>query len=117
MPEMQREGSIEVVKSSYEQEYFNFDIMATFHHGQNVYDCYVDYFNYKTVLYTTFVVGSQTAKCRREENERLQARAIECMSWGDGTKILTFPYQIGSAESLPLREWIYHPERKIPKPF
>jgi len=108
-------GSIEVVKSTYEQEFLDFDIMASFHHGQNIYETYVDYFNYRTVLYTTFVIGSQTANWHVEDNRRMQERAKECMSWGDGTKILTFPYQIGTAKSLPMREWCYHPDREIPK--
>lgn len=110
-------GSVNVVKSTYNQEYLSFDVMATFHHGQNVEDSYVDYFGYKTVLYTTFVIGSQTKKWKPEENRRLQARASECMSWGDGTKVLTFPYEVGAAQSLPLRDWVYSPDRKPPVPF
>ncbi len=107
-------GSIEVVKSTYNQELFDFDIMASFHHGQNIYETYVDYFKYKTVLYTTFLIGSQTANWHTEDNKRMQENALECMSWGDGGKILTFPYQIGTAQSLPMREWIYHPDREKP---
>ena len=108
-------GAIEVVKETYDKELFDFDIMATFHHGQNVYDSYVDYFNYKTVLYTTFVIGSQTANWHLDDNLNMQQRAKECLSWGDGTKILTFPYQVGTAESLPMKEWLYHPDRNTPK--
>ena len=107
-------GSIEVVKSTYNQALFDFDIMASFHHGQNIYENYVDYFKYKTVLYTTFVTGSQTANWHTEDNRRMQENALECMSWGDGTKVLPFPYEVGMAQSLPMREWIYHPDRQEP---
>lgn len=110
-------GSVEVVKDTYEQEFLDFDIMTTFHHGQNVSNSFVEYFNYKTVLYTTFVVGSQTANWKTEENKKLQERAEECLSWGDGTKILKFPYYVGDFISLPRREWIYHPDRKSLRPF
>lgn len=110
-------GSVEWVKSIYNQEDFKVDILATFHHGQNVYSSYVDYFSYKTVLYTTFVVGSQTKGHREEANARMQENAEECVSWGDGTKVLTFPYRVGEAESVPLRRWSYHPDRETPTPF
>ena len=110
-------GAIEVVKGTYDKELLKFDIMATFHHGQNVYDSFVDYFDYTTVLYTTFVIGSQTANWHVDDNLRMQQRAKECLCWGDGTKILSFPYQPGTAESLPMKEWIYHPDRNMPKPY
>lgn len=110
-------GSVEVVKSTYEQEYLDFDIMTTFHHGQNISESFVDYFNYKTVLYTTFVIGSQTADWKTEENKRMQERAMECLSWGNGAKILTFPYQIGTAVGITPKEWTYHPDREVPTPY
>ena len=28
--------------------------------------------------------------------------------WGDGTKVLTFPYEVGSYESVAKRAWIYN---------
>ena len=111
------EGAINVVKRTYNQEFFNLDMLSVFHHGQNVYDSYVNYFNYKTAIYPTFVVGSQTAGHREEENVVLQQNAVECISWGDGTKVLTFPYKLGTAESRPMREWIYTPDRKTPVPY
>jgi len=115
------EGSVEVVKNSYNQSYLDFDVMATFHHGQNVYTSYIDYFAYKTVLYTTFVTDSQTANLRTQENNTMKANAVknggEYMSWGDGTKILTFPYEVGAANSLGLREWTYHPDRQTPTQY
>lgn len=111
------EGAIDVVKRTYNQEYFNLDMLSVFHHGQNVYDSYVDYFNYKVAIYPTFVIGSQTADWKTEENEKLQENAVECMSWGDGTKVLTFPYELGTAKSLPMREWTYDPQRTTPAPY
>ena len=111
------EGSINVVERTYDKEFLTFDLISVFHHGQNVYDSYVNHFTYKTALYPTFLVGSQTAKHQVEENEILQKNATECLSWGDGTKVLTFPYVVGSAKSLPMRTWIYHPDRKTPVPY
>jgi len=108
-------GAVVAVIDNYGPECLDFDIMATFHHGQNIFNTYLNAVRYKTVLYTTFVSGSQTANYKEAENKRLQERAEEYMSWGDGTKILTFPYQVGTAQSLPPRKWIYHPDREIPK--
>jgi len=111
------EGAINVVKRSYNQEYFDLDMISVFHHGQNVYESYVNYFNYKTAIYPTFVEGSQTADHKVEENATLRKNAVECFSWGDGTKVLTFPYKLGTAKSLPMREWTYNPDRVKPAPF
>ena len=111
------EGGISVVKRTYNQEYFDLKMLSVFHHGQNVYDSYVNYFNYDVAIYPTFVIGSQTADWQTEENEIIQKNAVECISWGDGTKVLTFPYELGTARTLTMREWIYHPGRKTPVPY
>lgn len=111
------EGGINVVKRTYNQEYFNLDLLSVFHHGQNVYNSYVDYFTYKVAIYPTFTIGSQTADYKVEENAKIKKNAVECMSWGDGTKVLTFPYELGTAKSLPMREWTYNPDRVAPTPF
>ena len=111
------ESAINVIKRTYNQDYLKVDLLSVPHHGQNVYASYVDWFDFKVLLYPTFVVGSQTANWKKLENERLQARAEECLSWGDGSKILTFPYETGTAESLVMRKWIYHPDRKTPVPY
>jgi len=115
------EQSISVVKNSYNQAYLDFDVMATFHHGQNVYNSYVDYFKYKTVLYTTFVTDSQTANLNTDANNRMKQNALEndgeYTSWGEGTKILTFPYVVGASQTLPLRTWTYHPDRETPTQY
>ena len=111
------EGGISVIKRTYNQEYFDLKMLSVFHHGQNVYDSYINYFDYEVAIYPTFIVGSQTGDWQTEENEILQENAVECMSWGDGTKILTFPYELGTVRSLSMREWIYHPGRKTPVPY
>lgn len=111
------EGGISVVKRTYNQEYFDLDLLSVFHHGQNAFDSYVKYFSYKVAIYPTFIVGSQTANYQTEENQIIQDKALESMSWGDGTKVLTFPYQIGTVKSLPMRDWIYDPLRETPVPY
>ena len=111
------DGSVRVVKETYDKKYLDFDVLATFHHGQNVTKEWVEYFNYKTVLYTTFSNGSQTQNYHEEENVILRERAEEYMCWGDGRKVLTFPYKVGTYECIPPQEWKYHPNRVLQTPF
>ena len=58
----------------------------------------------KTVLVT---VRDRTPKRRTEQNAYLKERVQEWIMWGDGTKVLTFPYEVGSYECLPNFEWKY----------
>lgn len=111
-------GSVEIVREHYHKEYLNFDLLSVFHHGQNVYEAYADDFTYRVLLYPTFLTGSQTSRVIRTiRNERLQAKAEECLCWGDGGKVLTFPYVPGTSKTLPMRDWIYNPERRKPVPY
>jgi beta-phosphoglucomutase-like phosphatase (HAD superfamily) len=34
------------------------------------------------------------------------------MNWGDGTKVITFPYALGEYETLPCNEWKYHQDEE-----
>ena len=111
------DGSVKVVKETYEQKYLDFDVMATFHHAQNVTKTWVKYFNYTTVLYTTFSNGPQTWNYHEKENVIMRERAQEYMCWGDGRKVLTFPYKVGECECIPPRDWPYEPDRKLQKPY
>lgn len=106
-------GSMDAVMRIYDTEYFDLDVYSVFHHGINVFDKFTDFVTYKTALYTNYRIGSYHVNDeyeRAEANKHLQEKAEECMAWGDGTKILTFPYEVGTAEKLPLREWKYNAE-------
>ena len=108
-------GSMRKVTGTYGRDFFNLTLYATFHHGINVEDFFTDYCNIKTVLYTTWWgrrdLPSCSEKYREKENRHLQETAEEFMCWGDGTKVLTFPYTSGSAQTLPPQTWSYHPQR------
>ena len=105
------QGAIDSVMRIYDSDYFNLDVFAVFHHGINVYDRFTDYCNLKTILYPNYRTASyHTADdyTREAENNHLKESALESMAFGDGTKVLTFPYEIGSAETLDLFKWEYH---------
>lgn len=104
-------ASIDVVMSTYDSDYFNLDVFAVFHHGLNVYDVFTDFCTYKTVLYTSYLTGSVEAGdpvySREAENQHLRESCLEYMAHGDGVKVLTFPYEVGTAECKEPWEWIY----------
>ena len=103
-------GSMQALMRTYDSEDFQVDIMSVSHHGINVHNEFSDFISVKTLLYPNFGIygtfkegltgwgGSWQASVDR--NEYLQAKALESYSYGDGTKILRFPYDVGTAESL-----------------
>ena len=108
-------GSVDVVMNTYDKEYFDLDVFAVFHHGINVYDYFTDFCTLKTVLYTNYRCGSYYGTgthAHEEENAHLIAASAESLAHGDGTKVLTFPYEVGTAKSLPAREWKYETEER-----
>jgi hypothetical protein len=45
---------------------------------------------------------------RIEETAYLLENVKEAYHHGDGTVVLTFPYTVGSAETLPMSDWRYN---------
>lgn len=105
--------------SMYPKEYLDVEVLAVFHHGINLYQYFTDYITYDTALYTNWRVGSLWVEgteggnrrpdlVRTEDNAYFQAKAKECISHGDGTVVLTFPYHVGEAEILAPCDWRYN---------
>ena len=102
-----------VAMNIFEQEYFDLDVFAVFHHGINVYEYFTEYCTLKTVLYTSFREASiwdpkVAYLARVEDNEILRNSCEEYVSHGGGTVVLTFPYTVGTYEKLPPCDWRYH---------
>lgn len=109
-------GAMQEIMCTYDQEYLDMNIMAVQHHGVNVHNGFTDYIKVKTLLYPYYGIdgvfkegqdwpGSWQASVYR--NQYLHNRAEESLSYGDGTKVLVFPYKVGTAISLPRREERY----------
>lgn len=105
-------GGVRAVMRTYDEEDFQFDVLATMHHSIAVYDDFTDFCDIKTVLYThygmngVFKEGQKwngSWQANTAENEYLHQSVLEYMCYGDGSKVLTFPYNVGEAESLPIR--------------
>lgn len=104
------ETTTQMAMDFYDKEYFDLDVFAVLHHGINVYDYFTDYCTLNTVLYTTRNLGSlytATFAERPEENAHLKEVSKEYLSHGNGTVILSFPYQTGTAKTAEPCDWRY----------
>ncbi len=102
-------GAMRAIMRTYDEEDFVMDIMAVQHHGINVHNEFSDFVTVKTLLYPnmgtqgmykTGVSWAASWQASEDRNEYLQEKALECISYIDGTQVLTFPYKVGSAKSL-----------------
>lgn len=100
-------GCMNTLMATYDREYLNVDVMTLMHHGFNTRDDFTDYCKVKTLLLTARDILPVS---RANENDYLKENVEEYFSWGDGTKVLTFPYTVGSYETMPKMKWIYHDE-------
>jgi hypothetical protein len=63
----------------------------------------------QTLIYPTYVIGAVGASGDNisPQNQYFEDKAEESLSYGTGTKVLTFPYSVGECVTLPRQEWIY----------
>ena len=101
-----------VMLETFDDDYFNMAIYQAPHHGGNVYNQFSSHLKVDTILYPSFDVerGKTALLGRRVQNQYLKSISKEALGWGDGGVTLTFPYEVGTYEKLPLTEWIYHEE-------
>lgn len=95
-------GSMANVLKVYHPTYLSMDVMTAMHHGSDTWNDFTDFSSVKTVLIPRHVFVES------EANLYLKSKAQEVMIYGDGSKVLTFPYEVGTAVTLPHMEWIYH---------
>ena len=102
-------GAMRSAMRTYDPEDFEMDIMAVSHHGINVHNEFTDFIKVNTLLYPNFGIygsflegqswgGSWQASENR--NQYLHEKVLESYSFIDGTVVLTFPYKVGTAQSL-----------------
>lgn len=106
----------------YDKDYLDVEVMAVLHHGINVFNYFTDYCTVDTYLYTVWRTGSLwepgSTYGRDEENAYMQSTALENLSHGGGTVVLTFPYTVGTSEKMPACDWRYNfgtPVREVHK--
>jgi beta-lactamase superfamily II metal-dependent hydrolase len=109
-------GSMGIVLRTYSKEYLNLDIYASFHHNLNNWFPFLEYCTIKTTLFTSSTTEAQNKNAGElnsvGSNAWLKENSLEYYSWEDGGKVLTFPYKVGTAKTLPMQEWKYHESRE-----
>lgn len=98
-------GCMRTLMSVYDKSYLELDLMTLMHHGFNTRDEFTDYCKVNTLLITT---GAILPVRQANENNHLKESVREYFSWGNGTKVLNFPYEVGRFQTLPKINWKYH---------
>ena len=91
------------VMANYSQEYLTMNVFSAAHHGHNTRGDFTKYCTVKDV-----VLYSERNFPGGGANTALREQAAEAFIYGDGTKIMTFPYVKGTMKSLPLNPWNYN---------
>ncbi len=85
----------------YDQEYFDVDIMAVFHHGHNIHAGTETYFQAETLLYPSWgLFNNRWGDLAINANNIMMADAEEAVSVLNGTVVVEFPYTLGSYKVL-----------------
>ena len=103
--DIHEEGFLDMMEI-YSRDYLKSDFFTLNHHGHNTCTVFTDYVSIQTLLVTRkdFVTPART----RREMHHVYENVQEAYHWGQGTKVITFPYEVGSAETLEKFDWIYH---------
>ncbi|MBQ9393663.1 MAG: hypothetical protein IJU18_06700 [Oscillospiraceae bacterium] len=100
------------IMRAYGSEYLDLDVYFPSHHGYDVFDQFTDYLKrVDTVLYPNYhkLLGGDTGYgTHTVQLLHLNEVAQESYTYGEGTVVMQFPYTVGSATTLPMREWSYN---------
>lgn len=103
------EEGLDFIRENYSREYLTLDFFTLNHHGFNTSVSFTDYITVQTLLLT---VQNQLPVRKIRETKYFISKVKETMNWGDGTKVITFPYEMGAYETLPCNEWKYHQDEE-----
>ena len=98
-----------------EKIWFPFETKVSF----RIFNAFTNHCAYiGTVIYPTYKLGSASPEGnfagRAMQNEYLKSKAKEAITYAYGTKVLTFPYEIGTSITLPETVWKYN-NNTLPK--
>ena len=100
------------IMKTYDRSYFDLTVYQPPHHGYDTFNEFTDYLSrVGTLLYTnyqTLTGGSEGYSVESAFMQHLCDKAGEVYTFGNGTVVLTFPYEAGTAETLAPREWKYN---------
>ena len=94
-----------VYTEMYDKEYFNLTVYQVPHHGINVYRQLTNRLGtIMTAVYPSKGVSGDAGEAaftgRKPQNAHLVSMSLESFGYGDGTRVLTFPYEVGTSETL-----------------
>lgn len=91
------------VAGYFDKSFFAVDLMNMPHHGYNYYSDDLSYYTAKTMIYANpyCMNNGWWPADRKAANLEMQKYAEEIVCWADGSKRFTFPYSIGSVETIP----------------
>jgi glyoxylase-like metal-dependent hydrolase (beta-lactamase superfamily II) len=103
-------GDMRKIMEIYDRAYMKFEMFSVLHHTLNTWDEFTDYCEVQTVL------GTRRGEPvhNKAANQYLKEQTKEWLRTDDGTRVLTFPYKIGSSECKPHFVWKYHEGRVRP---
>jgi hypothetical protein len=103
-------GDMRKIMEIYDRAYMKFEMFSVLHHTLNTWDQFTDYCEVQTVL------GTRRGEPvhNKVANQYLKEQTKEWLRTDDGTRVLTFPYKIGSSECKPHFVWKYHEGRVRP---
>jgi hypothetical protein len=97
----------------FDSSYFKLDVYQIAHHGKNLFNAFTNYCSeIGTLIYPTYTIGSASSQgdfaSRAVQNEYLRSKAKEALNYANGTIVLTFPYEVGTVQTLPEQAWTYN---------
>ncbi|MBQ9392911.1 MAG: MBL fold metallo-hydrolase [Oscillospiraceae bacterium] len=98
-------GGMKRIMENYTSDFMTLDVMTLLHHGWNTRDYFTDFCHVKTMLFTCL---KDVPPSKYQQNEYLKTQVEEWFPWGEGTRVLTFPYRVGESVCLPHFDWKYH---------
>ena len=99
----------------FDDDYFDLTVYQAPHHGGNVYNVFSKHLkSVTTVLYPSYDVNRSINVLlgRYTQNSYLKSMSDEALGFLEGGVRLTFPYESGTYERLPMTEWKY--DKKLP---
>lgn len=97
-------GGMEFIMDAYPGEFLDCEVFTALHHCHNTTNKFTDFFKKRTIL----VPCKTPPQMHPEENEHLRQSGEEWFLYGEGTRVLTFPYTVGTSKCLPHFKRKYH---------
>lgn len=99
-------GGMMKIMQFYRSEFISCDIFHILHHGYNTWDVFSEFCKCRIAIDSAPTM--KTDSNGGAANKKLQPLVEEWINWGKGTQVLTFPYQVGTAVTLPhIPEYIH----------